>query len=580
MNMMAVESRICIQNGLPRLIVNGQSVATVAYITYFTERNHYKDFSDAGYGLFSLPIYFGGRGINPMSHIRAFNRGIFDVKGEPDFSIMDKEVGLILEVAPDAMIFPRVNLMMPEWWCTENPLECNDAGIDGDPPRECFASRKWKEDAANMLRQFIAHIEASDYRKNIVGYQISDGMTEEWFPFDNAGGKGLRAREAFAEKYGENVSQGQWYRFISEIVTDAIAYFAKVIKEYTQRRLVVGCFYGYTLEVQNCDWGHHAVESLLDCPDVDFFCSPSSYLGHRSPGEDWPAMTAIDSVILHGKMSFVEYDTRTHLTRPLREARPNGCLPGTYEGGVWEGPKDPQVSRWLLKNNVARQFTHGNASWWFDMWGGWFADPDIMADMELYRKLVVNSLWDNAAEEHQVAVIADEQMYCLMDPNSELPYQCCSDSRSALGKAGAPYAHYQMVDFDTIRNRYRAFVFLAPILTERMKAAIACCERENIPYYIVDSGKVPLTAAVLREFYKNSGVHIWCDTDDVVYAGNGWLSIHASSAGQKAIYLPKGCRVEEVAGAGTEINTGVLKDHVLYLNLQQFETRLFRIYRN
>ena len=46
--MMAVESRICIQNGLPRLIVNGQSVATVAYITYFWRRMDSKSLTTEG----------------------------------------------------------------------------------------------------------------------------------------------------------------------------------------------------------------------------------------------------------------------------------------------------------------------------------------------------------------------------------------------------------------------------------------------------------------------------------------------------------------------------------------------------
>lgn len=576
---MAIESRICLSKGLPRLMVNGKATATMAYITYFTERNHYQDFADAGYELFSLPVYFGGRGINPVSHVSPISEGIFDIKGAPDFGIMDREVSRVLEAAPNAIIFPRVNLMMPEWWCEDNPLECNDTGCDGDPGRECFASLKWKEDAGNMLRQFIAHIEDSDYCDHIVGYQISDGSTEEWFPFDQKGGVGPASREGFKQRFGENGTREQWLRYLSETVAEAIAYFAAIAKECTQRRLVVGCFYGYTLEVVEWERGHHAAELLLDCPDVDFFCSPSSYIGIRPAGRDWPAMTAVDSVILHGKMSFVEYDTRTHLSRPLREARPNGCVPGTYEGGVWEGPKDPQVTRWLLKNNTARQLTHGNASWWFDMWGGWYAEEDMMSDFALYRKYVEESLEDPRVEESQVAVLADERGYSLLPPDRGAAGSCCYMSREALGLAGVPYAHYQMGDFDAIRDRYQAFIFLAPAYTQRMKEAMVYCQEHQIPYYTVDPEKVPLRTDALREFYARSNVHIWCDTDDVVYAGNGWLSIHAASAGEKKLYLPEDCTLEEAEGAGTRIGTGLVKDNVVYLDMQQFETRLFRMKR-
>ena len=105
---MAVESRICLSNGLPRLMVNGKSVATMAYITYFTERNHYQDFADAGYKLFSLPVYFGGRGTNPVSHVSPISKGIFDTKGKADFGILDREVRRVLEAAPNAIIFPEL----------------------------------------------------------------------------------------------------------------------------------------------------------------------------------------------------------------------------------------------------------------------------------------------------------------------------------------------------------------------------------------------------------------------------------------------------------------------------------------
>ena len=575
---MAVESKICISKGLPGLFVDGKPVAAMAYITYFTDRAHYRDFADVGYELFSVPVYFGGRGINPISHISAFSKGIYDVKGRPNYGILDREVGRILKDSPNAMIFPRVNLMMPKWWCDEHPAECNDKGIDGEPARECFASDKWREDAGTMLKKFIAHVEASAYRDHIVGYQIADGMTEEWFPFDSVGGVGRCSREGFQKRYGEKAGREKWLRYVSEVVAEAIAYFAGIVKKYTQRRLVVGCFYGYTLEVVNSDWGHHGAEKLLDHPDIDFFCSPSSYIGERAPGRDWPSMTALDSCVLHEKMVFTEYDTRTCLTKPLKEARPNGCRPGTYEGGVWKGPDTLQVSRWLLKNNAARQLTHGNGSWWFDMWGGWFHNEGMMADLALYRRYVAETMKDGQMEENQVAVIADEEAYSLIQNTDSTSGICCSMSREALGLAGVPYAQYQMGDFKAVQNRYRAFVFLAPVYTERMKKAIEICCENKIPYFVAD-GKEPLLPGQLREFYRQSKVHIWCETDDVIYAGNGWLSIHGATKGRKKICLPDTCIIEEREGAGTLVRNEKTKSNVLFLDMEQFETRLFRIVR-
>lgn len=57
-------------------MINHKVSAPMAYLTYFTERAHYKDFAGNGFELFSLPVVFGGRGINPISHISSFSKGI------------------------------------------------------------------------------------------------------------------------------------------------------------------------------------------------------------------------------------------------------------------------------------------------------------------------------------------------------------------------------------------------------------------------------------------------------------------------------------------------------------------------
>ena len=119
---MATTSKIMIHGGVPTLFVNDTPLPAMAYITYLSENNCYADFAGAGYKLFSFPVYFGGRGINTISKIKPFEKGIYDTSGEPDFSLFDNGVELIVKHCPDALIFPRVNMMLPEWWEQENPL--------------------------------------------------------------------------------------------------------------------------------------------------------------------------------------------------------------------------------------------------------------------------------------------------------------------------------------------------------------------------------------------------------------------------------------------------------------------------
>lgn len=72
-----------------------------------------------------------------------------------------------------------------------------------------------------------------------------------------------------------------YYRYNSELVAETIGYFAKAVKDLTQRERIVGVFYGYLLQLcgeqrqQNA--GHLALERVLASPDVDFLSSPTSY---------------------------------------------------------------------------------------------------------------------------------------------------------------------------------------------------------------------------------------------------------------------------------------------------------------
>ena len=106
------------------LFVNDRPINPMAYITYFTDKNMYKEFSQIGYGLYSVPTYFTEQTINESSRLPAFQKGIFDRiynGGEPDYSVFDDLVEQILKECPTAYIFPRVNVSIPYAWEKQNP---------------------------------------------------------------------------------------------------------------------------------------------------------------------------------------------------------------------------------------------------------------------------------------------------------------------------------------------------------------------------------------------------------------------------------------------------------------------------
>lgn len=55
-----------------------------------------------------------------------------------------------------------------------------------------------------------------------------------------------------------------------------------------------------------------------------------------------------------------------------------------------------------------------------------------------------------------------------------------------------------------------------------------------------------LNADILREIARYSGCHIWCESDDVVYVSDNYLTIHASFDGEKVINLKYPCSPYEV----------------------------------
>jgi len=580
--------------------------------------------------------------------------------------------------------------------------------------RGSFSSKQWRKDARDMLYKLIDHIENSDYSNNIIGYHLAAGNTEEWFHFGYPlGGFGDCALEGYRNylrmKYNNDVERLRkdlndenldfhkielprdykvyektafsiidknvsanllsFLEYQNWIVADAICYFAKEVKEKIQNRLVVGAFYGYINEAVDARCGHHFLKMLLNDKNIDFLCSPNSYSHTRAPGIDWANMSVLDSVKSSGKLWVSECDTRTWLTRPLREARPSICPKGAYEGGVWEGPKSKDVSKWLIRKCFARNIITGTGYWWFDMWGGWFDDKDIMKEMSEYIKIQNESLICPIRNSiNEVAVIVDEEALKYLNVNTGIGIQWNYEQRIALGWAGAPYDIFDIKSFDindNNSNRYKLIIFLCicedkenlrtiiseaktkginlcftylpgvikdgyltlenvsdvtgiklkqthfegikaeiayseykhplpkifePLLvsddedaitlayfcesdkfTDNALAAVSMKKENNIKIFYSSIPNIP--AEVLRGIYRLSGVHIYIETNDVIYVNHSYLAIHSSFASQKNIKLPEKRKVIELIDDGIKINN----TEEISIYMEKYQTRLFRI---
>ena len=549
-------SEVRMHGGVPTLYVNGEAYPAAAYMTYLEPYNRYADFADAGYTLFSIPVLFAGRWISTVQNMTPFGKGIFDKKGQPDFSALDASVHKILDVCPDALVFPRVNVSMPLWWIDEHP-DC----LDSTGERESLFSDVFLQDAAQMLRLLIRHVRESDYGAHIAGYQIAGGNTEEWFHFDLKAGYGTCAEAGFesfmktqypdvrlTEKVNLSLLQksGVYHRsktlnyyleYANVRVADCIACLSHVAKEETGGNVVVGTFYGYAMEVTSPMHGTHALHLLLESDDIDFFCSPNSYIGTRDPDADWTEMYAADSVRLHGKLCMQECDVRTHLTRPLSECAPEIDPTNQCTAPIWQPIANKETAAAQIRKSFCRQLIKGNGFWWFDMWGGWYADPDIMREMQIYRTIYAESL--QAADRSSVAQIAafvDESAYFSMTDCS-LRY-AASNQRLQLGTLGAPYDLYDVRDFDAVIDKYDAVLFLSCVKTDALRAAIKRCRETHIPFLMPSQSRKTFSNDQLRAFCRANGVRLYtADAGDVFYVNRICMAIHASTSGKKTIYL-------------------------------------------
>ena len=571
---MALCSEVRLQGGAPTLFAGGEPLPGPAYVTYMPERADYAAFAKMGHKLYSVCVYFATRPISAAELYEPFMPGIFEKKGEADFSVADREIERILESCPDALIFPRVNVTLPKWWEEEHPEACNDAGLNGKPPRACPASPVWQEACMGFLRQFIRHLEDGPYADHIVGYQIAGGQTEEWMAFDNNGNQGPALRKAFADAYPGVTDPVLFREFASKANAAAVIRLTRLAKEETAWKKAIGVFYGYAFETVWWQAAHAALRDMLDEDSVDFFCSPASYGHLRSPGIDLPSHTIPETIRHHGKLYFMEGDIRTCLTMSMNESRPGSCSSPLYVGGIWSGPADPWVNVQQLRLVFGRMLARGYALWWFDMWGKWYDHPLLREEMGRYPALAALAVKDADRQSiAQLAVFIDEKACTRSEyPVGEDPARLIAyENRIPLGAAGLPHDVYELGDFDAVQEKYRCAVFLVPWETDAMTEAIEKWRAAGKPCIVSDAAHPELSPQEISAAAGQAGCHLYAAPGDVLHASAHWLVFHAASAGEKTIRLPEKCRVTDCAN-GEEQLTDTLTVH-----MRQYETKLYRL---
>ncbi|MBR3967353.1 MAG: hypothetical protein IKJ91_09810 [Clostridia bacterium] len=98
--------------------------------------------------------------------------------------------------------------------------------------------------------------------------------------------------------------------------------------------------------------------------------------------------------------------------------------------------------------------------------------------------------------------------------------------------------------------------------------------KEMDGYTSIFYGAKLISSSFIRNVAKFAGCHIFCESDDVIYASRNFVTVHASTSGKKTLYFPKKCSPVEVY---EEKTYGKSTDKISF-NMLRGETKTFKIY--
>lgn len=502
--------------GRPMLVLNGEPTGE---FWCYGDPNAWGDFRAAGIRICQFQVPFPSWWLGPRRY---------------DFAALDAKVHQFLAQATDALLMPRVHfgLAGEGWWAEQHPAEISRgrtlAGTStalqavSSVPVECpfsAGSERWARDAAEALRDFVSHCEAS-WPDNIIGYQLGAGISAEWFrwwafiedAYEDASPAALQAFRAYLRMhYVDDAALQRAWGQPSAVLADArppsplelhdpqggffrnpiaerpvidwldclnaahaaqLMTLAAAAKGASGRRKLVGAFFGYFWPHWNTQnparSGHLHLRRLLGCADLDFISSPYHYDNRGREGFHH-AQTVSQSIERAGKLHVDEIDTATHLVNTAQRHRP------------WfpQAAKTPADSLALLRRDAASVLGTAGTGWWMDLrLERWYADAQIQATVATFQQLARQAAGDPAPSHAEVALVVDDESYLYCSLHSPLNQFFTSLPRQCLwSDLGFPFDTLLLDEVPQVRP-YRVYVFLNAWHVEaRRRDALRRCVR-------------------------------------------------------------------------------------------------------
>lgn len=606
LNAQTPEAKVIMVNGSPQLFINGEKIVPIMSFVNTGVTESYK----VNQRQVKYAAEYGD------IHLHQVNFALpMKADGSFDFTMMKSSLDVIRKADPKGFAVVRIHL-------NDN---CNSFGGYTDEDRVKFsngnleeeisiASDKWFRNASKKMMALIDFCnENPEYGKLIAGYFPAAGETGEWFQWkhrqygvDISVVNTNKFRLWLKQKYNNNIHslQTSWLSkevnftnaqipsdelgsqkvnrndriffnkpsdqrildyldYYNEMTAERIIHLAKLIKQGTKNKVLVGFFYGYIFDLLEAKSGHYRLEKVLDCSEIDFLASPINYQS-RNEGGIGGSMTLVQSVQNHGKIWFDECDFRSPI-RTAKGANFDDHMPYVKSiDGITE----------IYRRQMGYQMIRGNGCWPMDLMGrGWYDDIDFWKEIKSLKDLYSHYEKIRPVTSPEVALVIDEYGMTLSgDPNFNI--NLLGKLRDELYSAGVNFGIYQRKDIENgfapdaklyimvgaFRLQPQMVNNLEKALHQKGKTTLWVCGLGITPDSETKrlfSGKLngskqilyssnEMTADTIRSFAKTAGAHVFnLGGNDACMVNNNLLVLHAESDGERMISFPQKVDVYE-----------------------------------
>lgn len=487
----------------------------------------------------------------------------WDGRDRYDYRPMDAQLDALVEINPDVRFLLNFGSLhgAPYYWGVDHQEELGQFHLGLRMQAPSLASQLWIKDSSEAARRFAAHFRQGRHGDRLVGFvpfsigvdwhgvgesfvEIPDKETPQRVAYPKEGDFSKPMLAAFRgylrEKYGTDAVLQQAWQNTGVTLDNAplpgrvdvrsplphVADYFECYNRLNARQAIAWCaafkegapdcvvglthglVYGYPNReaIHPQGSGHNAPEELLASPAIDFLMSTGTPLSEY----------AIDSIKLAGKQHVHVFEGAN-----LQLISAEQQLAGLTLAAGYAAIKGSRLAlgelRWgpLSPSGAHEQFAI------------------FPYDDEVVRAAIGRlGDWQPAKSVADVATFIDPRGSYRRALEKGFGERIEQFRNHVLLRSGLCFDEYLLSDFDKVADRYRFWVFIdcpeLPAAAWR-EPGRSCCA----------PGSAPLTEpAQLRALAQAAGAHVWCDSDDAVFANDRQLLFVAQSDGEKSIRLP------------------------------------------